>query len=83
MEGGGGISRPCCENQQERDEKMANIREQKFVVEIETKFRDGCGNEVKPLTEGQVREALIVRLPHWESVSVRLVTPPSGKGAAV
>lgn len=61
---------------------MANIREQKFVVEIAIKLRDGCGNEVKPLTEGQVRNALLVRLPYWESVSVRLVTPPSGKEGA-
>lgn len=61
---------------------MTNIREQKFVVEIATKLRDGCGNEVKPLTEGHVRNALLVRLPYWEAVSVRLETPPSGKGAA-
>lgn len=76
------MSRSFCENQQGRDEKMTNIREQKFVVEIATKLRDGCGNEVEPLTEGQVRKALLERLPYWESVSVRLETPPSGKGAA-
>ena len=61
---------------------MTNIRTQKFEVEIATKLRDGCGNEVKPFTEGQVRNALLVRLPHWEAVSVRMVrmeTTPDGE----
>lgn len=49
---------------------MTNTRVQKFVVEIATKFRDGCGSEVKPLTPGDIRRALMDGLPYHDGVSV-------------
>ena len=49
---------------------MRSIRMQKFEVEIATKLRDGCGNEVKPLTPGDIRRALMGGLPYHDGVSV-------------
>lgn len=43
---------------------------QRFVVEITTKEYDGCGNYIRPLTEGDVRRALEKGLPHYDSVQV-------------
>lgn len=37
---------------------MSNYRKMRFVVEVEQQTVDGCGNEVKPITEGMVRQAI-------------------------
>ena len=47
---------------------------QRFIVEIKTKERDGCGNYIRPLTEGDVRRALEKGLPHYDSVQVAYET---------
>lgn len=47
---------------------------QRFVVEIKTKEYDGCGNYIRPLTEGDVRRALEKGLPHYDSVQVSYET---------
>ena len=45
-----------------------NIRSQTFVVTIETKVRDGCGESIRPLTEGEVRRALAESLDRYDSI---------------
>lgn len=37
---------------------MSRYRKQRFVVAIEQPLIDGCGNEIKPITEGMVRKAI-------------------------
>lgn len=46
------------------------MRKQIFTVAITTKEKDGCGNEIKPLTEGDVRKALLQGLNDYDSISV-------------
>ena len=49
---------------------MANIRRQTFTVTIETKVKDGCGEYIPPLTNGEVRAALAKALDRYDSVTV-------------
>lgn len=49
---------------------MNNIRRQIFTVFIETRRKDGCGNEIQPMTEGDLRRAIESSVPQAESVSV-------------
>lgn len=48
------------------------MKNQKFIVTIATGEKDGCGNPIPPLTEGNVRIALCEELP-VEEVSVEEV----------
>ena len=48
------------------------MRNQKFIVTIATGEKDGCGNPIPHLTEGNVRIALCEKLP-VEEVSVEEV----------
>lgn len=38
-------------------------RTQTFVVTVEMPSKDDCGNETPPITEGEVRRALLRSLP--------------------
>lgn len=49
---------------------MPNIRKQVFVVTVETKLKDGCGNDVGGYISGDIRKALAKGLPHYDSISV-------------
>ena len=49
---------------------MPNIRKQVFVVTVETKLKDGLGNDVSGFSAGDIRKALAKGLPHYDSISV-------------
>lgn len=49
---------------------MNNIHRQTFTVVIETRKKDWCGNEVPPMTAGDLRRAIESSVPQAESVSV-------------
>lgn len=46
------------------------MRSQVFTVVIKTKERDGCGNYIKPLSEGDIRNAIMKGLDNYDSVVV-------------
>lgn len=46
------------------------MRLQYFTIEVKTQEKDGCGNKVPALSAGDVRNALLKGLPHYESISV-------------
>lgn len=46
------------------------MRIQTFVVTVETQYKDGCGELVPPLNNGDIRSALLKGLPRYESISV-------------
>lgn len=49
---------------------MPNIRKQIFVVTVETKLKDGCGNDVGGYSAGDIRKALAKSLPRYGYLSV-------------
>lgn len=49
---------------------MPNIRKQVFVVTVETKLKDGFGNDVSGFSAGDIRYALAMSLPRYDYLSV-------------
>ena len=47
------------------------MRKQVFTVEVCTKERDGCGNPIPALSEGDIRKALLKGLDEYDSIYVR------------
>ena len=47
------------------------MSKQIFTVEITTKDKDGCGNAIHPLSEGEVRQALQKGLRTYDTIYVR------------
>lgn len=46
------------------------MRRQYFTIEVETQEKDGCGNKVPALSNGDIRRALMKGLPHFSSIVV-------------